>query len=134
MRHQQGVYFDGHERDDVRAYRKSFLEKIFSYAVLMDKYGGDDMTVTELPELAPGQQKHVLIVHDESLFYSNEDQGSMWCHPKHPPSRKKGKGKCIMVSEFLCECHGRLWMTLENGEKEYATHSDPIRIRHVYSG
>jgi hypothetical protein len=77
MRHQQGVYFDDHERDDVRAHRKSFLEKIFRYEVLIDKYGGDGMMVTELPELAPGQQKHVLIVHDESLFYSNDDQGSM---------------------------------------------------------
>ena len=28
VNHQKGVYFDGHERDDVVAYRKQFLDKL----------------------------------------------------------------------------------------------------------
>jgi hypothetical protein len=60
-------------------------------------------------------------VHDESLFYANDGVASAWIHPKHPPLRKKGKGKCIMLSEFLCECHGRLSWTTEQNEVEFAT-------------
>ena len=94
------MYIDGHEREDVKKYR---VEKF------MEKYGGDDMNIVEPPELSQGEKRHVLVVHDESLFYSNDGVSSMWVHPKHPPLRKKGKGRCIMLSEFLCECHGRLF-------------------------
>ena len=70
------------------------------------------MDIIEPPILLPGQRRHVLVVHDESLFYANDGVPSAWVHPKHPPLCKKGKGTCIMLSEFLCECHGRFsWIT-----------------------
>eukprot|EP00474_Spongospora_subterranea_P006058 CRZ06516.1 hypothetical protein [Spongospora subterranea] len=31
----------------------------------------------------------------------------------HRPLRQKGKGKSILVSVFLCECHGRLQLSPE---------------------
>ena len=117
----KGVYLDGHERPDVQQNRNGFLDKIFIYESYMEKYSGDSMEIVESPNLPEGQKRHVLVVHDESLFYSNDGVSSAWVHPKHPPLRKKGKGKCIMISEFLCECHGRLSWTTELGEVEYAT-------------
>ena len=112
------MYIDGHERKDVIKYRVDFLNFIFEYEKSMAKYSGDDMEDVELPILSPGEKQHVLVVHDESLFYSNDGVSSMWVHPKHPPLRKKGKGRCIMLSEFLC--HGRLFSTSELDIK-YAT-------------
>ncbi|KAH9149034.1 hypothetical protein AeNC1_019377, partial [Aphanomyces euteiches] len=105
MNAKKGVYVDGHERDDVKAYRIVFLERIFNLEQLM--------TNETKPELKNGEKEHVLIVHDESLFYSNDGDSPMWIHPKHPPLRKKGKGRCIMISEFLCECHGRMKAVLD---------------------
>ena len=121
QRHKNGMYVDGHEREDVRIYRDEFLKRMFTYEQFMEKYSGDDMNTVEFPTLLEGQKRHVLVVHDESLFYSNDDNSSLWVHPKHPPLRKKGKGKCIMLSEFLCECHGRLFWQTTTDEKEFAT-------------
>ena len=113
----KGVHIDGHERDDVRAYRTFFLKRIFELEKYMAKYDGDDMNNVTEPDLPEGVKKHVLVVHDESLFYSNDGESPMWIHPKHPPLRKKGKGRCIMISEFLCECHGVMKID-DNGEEE----------------
>ena len=110
----KGIYIDGHERDDVKEYRVEFLKNMFYYENFMEKYSGEFMDIVESPVLVEYQKRHVLVVHDESLFYANDGISSAWVHPKHPPLRKKGMGKCIMVSEFLCECHGRLtWPTTE---------------------
>jgi len=112
----KGVYIDGYEREDVKAYRAVFVYRIFELEKLMTKYDGEDMTEETKPELENGEKEHVLVVHDESLFYSNDGDSPMWIHPKHPPLRKKGKGRCIMISEFLCECHGRMEVVLDGAE------------------
>ncbi len=109
----KGMYIDGHERDDVKEYRIKFLSELFQYEKFMEKYSGDDMETVESPVLCLGEKRHVHVVHDVSLFFANDGVSSMRVHPKHPPLRKKGKGKCIMLSEFLCECHGRLFSSAE---------------------
>lgn len=116
-RSRKGVYIDGHERDDVKAYRKQFLQRMCDVEKLMTTYDGSDMTEETKPDLKNCAKEHVLVVHDESLFYSNDGDSPMWIHPKHPPLRKKGKGRCIMISEFLCECHGRMKVVVDSVEK-----------------
>ncbi|KAH9140541.1 hypothetical protein AeRB84_015236, partial [Aphanomyces euteiches] len=51
MNPKKGVYVDGHERDDVKAYRIVFLERIFNLEQLMTKYDGETMTNETKPEL-----------------------------------------------------------------------------------
>ncbi len=48
------------------------------------------------------------VSHDESIFYSDDDGGKGWSLEDHPDVHKKGNGRCIMVSGFICPCHGRL--------------------------
>ena len=74
-RHSRTVYYDSHEeRADVVKRRKEFLQEMSVYEKLMSKYSGPDcMTVTP-PVLGPGQREHVLVVHDESTFYTNDDE------------------------------------------------------------
>ena len=50
----------------------------------------------------------VWVSHDESIFYSNDDGGKGWGSEDHPDIHKKGNGRSIMVSDFICPCHGRL--------------------------
>ena len=66
--HQKGVYFDGHERDDVVRYRTDFLDKLSKL---------DETTITPSqpsPCVEEGEKRYIRIAHDESTFYSNADQ------------------------------------------------------------
>ena len=66
VNHTKGVYFDGHERDDVVAYHKTFVNKLSE----LDRrclYDGHD------PDLLPGEKPLIVVHHDESTFYANAD-------------------------------------------------------------
>jgi len=107
QRQKQGIYYDGHERADVVQYRNKFLKQIFDYERLMSCYEGENMDRI-LPDLADGEKEHILVTHDECIFYSNDGQRGVWAKNGELPLRKKGNGKSIMVSEFLTEVDGRL--------------------------
>src|SRR5581483_11885753 len=68
------------------------------------------------PVLLPNEKFHILITHDECLFYANDDRPIVWAPIGEPPLRKKGQGKSIMVSDFLLETIGRLKLTSEQSE------------------
>ena len=103
----QGVYFDGHERDDVVEYRKKFLEEVAKYEPYIANYEGETMDKI-LPNLQNGEKEHILVTHDECIFYSNDGKRGVWTKTGQLPLRKKGNGRSIMVSEFLTEACGRL--------------------------
>jgi hypothetical protein len=117
--HRQGVYYDGHDREDVVEYNLQFVRRMFERAERMETYSGDDSEVVAQPTLAPGQKKAVLITHDECCFHAHDGPKKTWKHKSRSSIRKKGKGKPLMVSDFLCACHGRLVHT-ENGVKTEA--------------
>jgi hypothetical protein len=52
-------------------------------------------------------------VHDECCFASHDGKKSVWAEKGKPHLRKKGRGQCVMVSDFLCPCHGRLKVEVE---------------------
>lgn len=106
--HKTTSYVDGHERDDVVDYRKNYLKMMKNYEKLMDIYDGENMDLIVHPQLDPGQKQVVLVVHDESIFKAHDDHNSYWFENGHYVLKKKGEGKSIMVSTFLCECHGIL--------------------------
>ena len=106
-----GVYVDGHEREDVIRYRAKFVKKMLEYRNKMTIFRDDGEI---LPQLDEGCEEIVLIVHDECIFYANEGRKCVWFEDGKPPLKTKGQGRTIMVSEFLCACHGRLCF----GEKE----------------
>ena len=54
------------------------------------------------------ERKIVLVTHDESCFSSNDGRKTIWLDQDHNILRPKGEGRSIMVSAFLCECHGLL--------------------------
>lgn len=68
--HSKDIYFDGHEREDVVAYRSEFLKQMASLRPRIAVYEGQNMdqvispTLSNVPELVP-------ITHDESIFYAN---------------------------------------------------------------
>ncbi|KAJ7718612.1 hypothetical protein B0H14DRAFT_3630315 [Mycena olivaceomarginata] len=67
-----------------------------------------------LPELPDDEIEHVEIVHDEASFHSNDYQNNQyWLKPGEQVLKKKGRGRLIMVSAFLCEHYGLLTLTPE---------------------
>ncbi|CAG8498285.1 817_t:CDS:2, partial [Scutellospora calospora] len=66
-----GIYYDGHEREDILEYKKTFLEKIFKHEKYMSKYEDEFMERIH-PILPQGEKERVLVVYDECIFYSND--------------------------------------------------------------
>jgi hypothetical protein len=63
------------------------------------------MEIVIPPELSEGEKGVVLITHDESTFYCNDDKPLMMENRKNM-LLPKARGTSIMVSGFCCECHG----------------------------
>jgi hypothetical protein len=66
------------------------------------------MNVVIEPDLSGPDRKLVLVTHDESCFSSNDGRKTIWMDEEGSILRPKGEGRSIMVSAFLCECHGLL--------------------------
>ena len=100
--HQKGVFFDGHEREDLVLYRRELMDKLEEF---------DKKTISPHlppPVLAENEQSMIRVVHDESTFYSNADQTRFWSDGYVPVLRQKSLGSSIMVSDFIVEGHGYL--------------------------
>lgn len=107
-RFMKGLYNDGHERDDVVAYRNIFLQRMAVYEKRLITYVGDFMETAIQPELQDGERTLILVTHDESCFGCNDGRSYCWLDEDNRQIRPKGNGRSVMVSAFLCECHGLL--------------------------
>ena len=51
----------------------------------------------------------ILITHDESIFFQNDERKTNWnCENSRPVPKPKGEGQSLMVSNFLTAEWGRL--------------------------
>ncbi|KAF8458748.1 hypothetical protein BDZ91DRAFT_800171 [Kalaharituber pfeilii] len=101
----KGVYIDGHEREDVVAYRqKVFLPALQKLEGLRQWDEKGNIIPSAIPA---GEKEKIFVTHDESTFNANDGKRQMWIKDNAQPLRKKGRGKGIMVSEFLTP-RGRL--------------------------
>ena len=89
---------------------------MLQYEKFMPIFEGENME-QQNPSLLPNEKMHILVTHDECLFYSNDDRPIIWAPIENPPLRKKGQGKSIMVNEFLLETIGRLKLSEEEFPK-----------------
>ena len=108
----RGMYIDGHEREDVVEYRRRFVHRFQEYE---RRFHSWDNAGNELPRprgfLVPGavgRFRLVLITHDESTFYQNDQRQVHWGCPGEGAPKPKGEGASLMVSDFLSPDWGRL--------------------------
>ena len=125
--HRKGLYFDGHERKDVVEYRGIFLRKL---EILESTHKPpplcEDGLASTNSGLATAVRELVLIYHDESCFHSNEDQGWQWAEEGRLTIKPKGKGRGLMVSDFIDEHDGFLAITPAE-----ATHLSRCKAREI---
>lgn len=106
------MYVDGHEREDVIEYRKSFVQRWGEYEKRMVTYDNNGNTNPppngfDVPQT--GRFRLILVMHDESTFYANDRRKNFWSHKSdlHTPDRK-GEGPSLMISEFQTSEWGHL--------------------------
>ena len=102
----KGWFTDGHERIDVVQSRGQFLSIMEPLQRRMRSWSGKKMEIEKLPTLEAGEREAVLITHDESTFYCHEGLKIFWLENGKKKILPKSRGLSIMVSGFLCACHG----------------------------
>lgn len=107
-------YVDGHEREDVLRYRKHFVQLMLGWRDRMSTFDDDKVTP---PANVNGRTELVLVVHDECTFAAHDGNTFMWIEDGKPPLRPKGDGNSIMISQFLCPCHGVMTVTPEQARE-----------------
>jgi len=100
VHHRKGVFFDGHDRDDVVADRNDFLSTLFEYDKKSLTFDGT------VPELAVGEKPYIRVAHDECTYYANCDQSFFWGDSETNVLKQKSLGTSIMVSDFIDEVSG----------------------------
>ncbi len=73
----------------------------------MSKYNNEFMDWI-CPNLLEGEKERIFVIHDKSIFYSNDGKHKVWTKNEKMPLQKKGNGRSIMVSKFLTKINGHL--------------------------
>ena len=113
----KGIYKDGHEREDVKKYWQEVFAPSFC-AHLKNSVQFDEDGNMKFPESV--QHPIVFVTHDEAYFNANDATSFTWGNEDLQPIRPKGRGKGIMVSEFLTPA-GRLSCQSEDQGRQYAS-------------
>lgn len=116
----KGTFVDGHERDDVVLYCKTFLRRMVTLGFLNEGNAPTEEAKQSLPTNADPprpevMEKTVFLFHDETTFQANDDLPTLWAQTGTCVMRPKSKGAGIMISDFISERDGYLALT----EEEY---------------
>jgi hypothetical protein len=128
QRTRNGMYINGHEREDIVAYRRGFVEWWKTYDMRFHKWNDDGHELPRpngfpVPDGLPFRL--VLIMHDESTFYQNDQHKIVWAQKTSQPTpQPKGDGQSIIVSDFLTSEWGRLCDG--NESVSHRSHLSPI--------
>ena len=105
----KGQYVDGHEREDIVAYRQNvFLPKLAAIDAKMRTWtedGTKDLNAATTPTF-----RHTVVwYHDESIFYANDRQTKRWVDSNETAvPQPKGEGASLMVANFVSADYGWL--------------------------
>ncbi|CAF1516535.1 unnamed protein product [Adineta steineri] len=94
----QRPYFEGHERQDVVQHRTDFLQHFLPRKNLYYTISEGTKPKWQIPTV---KRPVILIFHDESTFRSGEVAAKRWLYEEQAPFYSKGRGRSIMLSEFL---------------------------------
>lgn len=135
---QKGVFIDGHERPDVTEYRDQFLSEMETLKPYMVEFEEDGSMKPKIyPEDCavggPNKRPVIFITHDESIFNANDGRRQVWQNDRHSILRPKGKGRGIMVSDFLLSWSRlNLFSLPDTRQKELATSGVPLEAAEFF--
>ncbi|EXX58953.1 hypothetical protein RirG_193120 [Rhizophagus irregularis DAOM 197198w] len=98
----------------------------------MKEFDGDMMDIVSEPQFKPGEKELVQVTHDECHFYANDGQRRIWMREDEDILRSKHQRRSIMISAFLCLCHGLLRLSNEQlQENPHIKNKEAFVIRSV---
>jgi hypothetical protein len=111
------MYIDGHEHEDIVAYRKRFVKCWKEYEKCFIIYDNDRSVFSTPTRFPVPQGLHfwlILVTHDESTFYKNNQRKTHWVNDNMKAvAEKKDEGQSIMASDFLTS----EWGWLKDGDE-----------------
>jgi hypothetical protein len=114
-----GQYVDGHEQEDIIIYcQTQFLPTITELEWNMHSWKDGMEELTNI-QISPQLHNHHMVVwwHDESTFYTNDQQKTYWVHKDEKAvPQPKGEGISLMVADFVSADYG--WLQSPNGKEE----------------
>ncbi|KAF8595860.1 hypothetical protein BDV93DRAFT_427219, partial [Ceratobasidium sp. AG-I] len=118
----KGQYFEGHEREDVVAYRQTkYIPAWKQYEGYMTKYTHEGLEVNPnwSLELGVGVKQVIVWFHDESTFYAHDRRLVRWVFiGDHPTPFQKGEGSSLMVANYVSAEKG--WLRGKDGDSSTA--------------
>jgi hypothetical protein len=121
--HKKGLYFDGHECEDVIKYRQNvFLPLMQEYSKRLVFFEVGNVEEESKLNLPPGVLKLVLLAHDEMTAQSNNDAKMSWVLDGEQPLKKKGIGRGLHQSDVICSTKG--WLPEASQTLEYSKNYD----------
>lgn len=103
----KGQYSDGHEREDVVAYRQeTFLPQWKEIEPHLRNWRPDG---EEDKGPLPQNRRTMVWFHDESVFYAHDRRKKRWVHKTEKAKPyQKGEGASLMVADFVSADYGWL--------------------------
>ncbi|KAE9385106.1 hypothetical protein BT96DRAFT_1092754, partial [Gymnopus androsaceus JB14] len=115
----KGVYVDGHEREDVVASRKKFID-IFEREIFP----------FHPPVLNIGGRTYCIICQDECCCHANDQCNCVWQEEGVQPLRDKSRGRIVHTSDFVLEASGYLKLTPEEISEQMKLPEEPHWVPH----
>jgi hypothetical protein len=123
MAHKKGLYFDGHECEDIIEYCQNvFLPLMQEYAKCLVFFEVGSVEKEGELNLSPDLMKLVLLAHDEMTAQSNDDKKMSWVLDREQPLKKKGVGQGLHQSDVICSTKG--WLLEASQTLEYRKNYD----------
>mmetsp|Transcript_10776 Transcript_10776/g.28361 ORF Transcript_10776/g.28361 Transcript_10776/m.28361 type:complete len:270 (+) Transcript_10776:72-881(+) len=102
------IYIDGHEREDVVGYTERFCCRWGKYVPRSTVF--DEAMESIPPTLNDDEAELVPMFHDEATFQAKDDQKYVRLEQYENLLKLKGGGRGLLISEFICPCHGKVSM------------------------
>ncbi len=109
--HKKALYYDGHERPDVVAYRQNeFLPAMAKYRKRLVEYMIGDVSkkIQKANDSLADGLELVLVSHDEMTTQANNGKKKSWVPAGEFPIKKKGVGRGLHTSQVVCSTKGLL--------------------------
>ena len=140
MEHKKAIYFDGHKRPDVVEDRANrFLPAMETIRPHLMKYSTKDASklLPRDPSLPPESRPHILVAHDEMTAQAHDGVKRSWVLDGEQPLKKKGVGRGLHQSDFICCPAG--WIkeasvTLEYGKNHEGFWNGELFVKQVCPG
>jgi hypothetical protein len=120
--HKKGLYFDGHDRPDVLAYRQNiFLPQMERHFPRLACYqvGNVDKEVLATNFV---ERPLVLVAQDEMTSQAHDTVTKSWVFENQHALRKKGAGRGLHQSDVICSTVG--WLRDASQSLEYGKNYD----------